>query len=514
LEETAPYREQGAELVDLQGGCLLPGFIDAHGHCAKVIKEFTWVRLIEQDYFGAPEVSIGELVEKLAKRAEETAGSDEPVVGFGYHESCIKEHRHPDKFDLDKVSRERAVMISNTSFHIFVFNSRALELLGVDENTEDTETTKFWRVPGTKEPSGVIQGPVAQEHFFNLRVSGEEKRLEAFNAAQDYYFKNGITTACEGKSTADDIDIIRLAGEKGVMDIDVVSFVDYKSIDEVLERFSFKVGEEKNHLLVAGIKVISDGTLSSGAYLSKPFEGTLDNYGLQYVSAEALTEALARSLKNGWQVCVHAMGDAAVEKLLSAYEAAKAAVEKESGAGALKQPRAQNIINHASAIRKDQLPRVAADGFALSLYPSAACKLFEIFTSTIGNERASNSNPVRSAIENGILVTAHNDAPVMEANPLIIVWAAANRRSVQTGTVFGKEERVSVLDALKLTTANAAKQYGIDKSVGSIVAGKRADFVILSENPLQVNADDIRKLRVRQTIKGGKTVFREKAPAI
>jgi predicted amidohydrolase YtcJ len=285
------------------------------------------------------------------------------------------------------------------------------------------------------------------------------------------------------------------------MDIDVVSFVDYLSIDEVLEKHDVRVRETKGHLRIAGVKVISDGTLTSGAYLSRPFENSEDDYGLQYISYEGLKEVIGKAVQSDWRFCVHAMGDAAVEKVLDVYEEVLAEEGREPFGDF------QNILNHSSAIRKDQLPRVASLGVGLSLYPSAASKLIELFSITIGEDRASAANPVRSAIENGILVSAHMDTPVIEANPLIIVWAAAGRKSVATGQVFDEDETVSVLDALRLTTINSAKQYGIDDKVGSIAAGKQADLVILDRNPLKTEIDEIGKIRVLQTFKNGKSVY-------
>jgi predicted amidohydrolase YtcJ len=498
--DAAPWLERGAESVNLGGACMLPGFVDAHGHFGKVVQQSAWAELIPQDYFRPQTRSIDQIVETLRAHAERLADENEPVVGFGYHETSVAERRHPNRFDLDRVSSVRPVMISSTSFHIFVFNTPALALLGVSADTPDTDTTKIWRMPGTKEPSGVIQGPLAQEYFFNIKIQDEEKRLEAFKKAQAYYFRHGVTTVCEGKSTTDDIAVLDLAAKSENLRIDVVSFVDYTAIDDVLARFPYEIGVTRNHIRIAGIKIISDGTLSSGAYLSKPFEGTNDS-GIQYISAKTLCDSIARALKNKWSFCIHAIGDAAVDKVMDAYE------EALNRTGPVPNEPVK-IINHATAIRLDQLPRVKALGFALSLFPSATSRLYELFCATIGKERTDGTNPVRSALSKGILVTAHNDTPVFEANPLIIVWAAVNRKSVVSGTVFSPEERVGVEDAIRLTTISSARQYGVDQDCGSIEPGKRADFVILDANPMRTPPEEIGKIRILSTVKSGEIVYR------
>jgi predicted amidohydrolase YtcJ len=478
---------------------MLPGFIDAHGHFCKVVQQSTWAELVPQDYFRPQTCSVGQITETLRAHAERLADETEPVVGFGCHETNVAEGRFPNRFELDRVSSARPVVIASTSLHVFAFNTPALALLGVDANTPDTDMTKIWRVPGTNEPNGVIQGPLAQEYFFNIKIRDEKERLEAFEKAQTYYFRHGVTTVCEGKSTADDIALLDLAAGSGKLRIDVVSFVDYTAIDEVLARFPYKVGETRNRVRIAGIKIISDGTLSSGAYLSRPFEGTNDR-GIQYISAEKLRASIGRALENKWSFCVHAIGDAAVDKVMDAYEDALLR------AGSVPSEPVK-IINHATAIRLGQLPRVKALGFTLSLFPSATSKLYELFCATIGKDRAAATNPVRSALSHGIPVTAHNDTPVFEANPLIVVWAAMNRKSVASGTVFGPEERVGAEDAIRLTTISAARQYGVERDYGSIEAGKRADFVILDTNPLRAPPEEIGEIRVLATVKSGETVY-------
>ncbi|MDR1648655.1 MAG: amidohydrolase, partial [Synergistaceae bacterium] len=502
--DAALWAGHGAESVDLGGACMLPGFIDAHGHFGKVAQQNAWAELVPQDYFRPQTRSIDQIVETLRAHAERLAdeneaNENEPVVGFGYHETNIAEKRHPNRFDLDRVSAERPVVIASTSLHIFVFNTPALALLSVSADTPDTDMTKIWRAPGTNEPSGVIQGPLAQEYFFNIKIRDEKKRLEAFEKAQAYYFRHGVTTVCEGKSTADDIALLDLAAGSGKLRIDVVSFVDYTAIDEVLARFPYEVGETRNRIRIAGIKIISDGTLSSGAYLSRPFEGT-DDRGIQYISAKDLSGNIERALRNRWSFCVHAIGDAAVDKVMDAYE------EALSRTGPVPNEPVK-IINHATSVRLDQLPRVKSLGFTLSLFPSATSKLYELFCSTIGKERADATNPVRSALSYGIPVTAHNDAPVFEADPLIVVWAAMNRKSVTSGAVFCPEERVGAEDAIRLTTISAARQYGIERDRGSIEPGKRADFVILDANPLRTPPEKIGEIRVLATVKSGETVY-------
>jgi predicted amidohydrolase YtcJ len=194
------------------------------------------------------------------------------------------------------------------------------------------------------------------------------------------------------------------------------------------------------------------------------------------------------------------MGDAAIDKLLDIYEK----VTREEGLDLTAQ---RNIINHASAVRLDQLPRIKKSGLLVSFYPAAGSQWYERYIHRLGEERAALTNPMRSAIEQGIVVTAHNDAPIIDPDPFIILWSAVNRRSVYTDTLWGPQERISVKEALRTVTINAAIQYRQENIKGSIEPGKQADLIILSHNPLAIDPIELKDVKVLETIKDGQSVY-------
>jgi predicted amidohydrolase YtcJ len=500
-EEVFALASPQTALVDLRGHTVIPGAIDAHGHFGKVVKATRWATLIPSDYNNRQTRSIDELVQVLVElRDSREFAPDEFIVGHSYHELFVDEKRLLDRFDLDRVSTTQPVVAAHSSFHLFSFNSVALRLLGISANSEDGPTDHIFRIEGSREPSGIIQGPVAQQFFFNLGIGDETEKIRAFEKAQRWYFSYGITQAQEGKSTFEDIEIIHLAQEAGVARLDLASFVDYESLDEVLDRLPYRVGVTKGHLRVCGMKIISDGTLSSGAFLSEPFNGTDDDYGIEYISRVDLKAQVRRALRNDWQFMVHAMGDAAIDKLLDVYEE----VLDEEGLSPVGR---RNIINHASGIRRNQLARVRSLGLIVSFYPSAASALIELFSQTLGPERAATVNPLSSALKEGIIVTAHNDAPIIEPNPFVIWWAAVNRKSVSSGIRFAPEECVSVEEGLRLFTIDAAYQHGEEAVRGSLEAGKKADLLVIDRNPFNIDPDELKDIRVLATIKDGAVVY-------
>lgn len=495
------YKGPETEMIDLEGKTMLPGIIDAHGHVGMEIKFANWANLKSPDYYVRSVTTVDEIVETLKKHKEDNhLDGDQFVLGFGYHESRLAEQRFLNKFDLDRVSDTQPVIVANISLHVFSFNSVALKMLGVDENTPNPETSTIFRVEGTQEPNGVIQGPLAQELIFNLDIENAETKMRAFERAQQTYFAAGITTASEGKSTPTDLEIFDMAVKAGKTKLDIVSYADYHNIDEALEKYDFPVGKERSHIKVCGMKIISDGTLSSGAYLTRPFEGTTDNYGIEYCTRDQMKDAIGKAVRKGWQFCVHAMGDAAIDKLMDVYEEV---LQEEH----IDPNEHRNIINHGSAMRLDQIDRVKRLHMVASFYPSAGCSLYELFSKTIGVDRASMANPIRSAMDRGVVCTMHNDAPILGPDPFIILWAAVNRRSINTGTLFGEEERISVREGIRALTINGAYQSFDEDRKGSIEPGKLADLVVINLDPLSLDPMDIKEIRVLETIKDGVTVY-------
>lgn len=487
--------------IDLEGRSVIPGAVDAHGHLGKAIKFASWAELIPSSYTNRPTRSIDELVQTLIDFSNSRSfAPNEFIVGHSYHELFVTEQRLLTRFDLDRVSATQPVAVAQASFHLFSFNSVALGLLGVDATSQDTDSSRIFRVEGSAEPNGIIQGPLAQQFFFSLGTGGEAEKIQAFQKAQQWYFSYGITQAQEGKSSFEDIEVIHLALQAGVVKLDIASYVDYESIDTVLEHLPYRVGVDEGHLRLCGIKIISDGTLSSGAYLSEPFNGTTCDYGIEYITRDALKTQVRKALRNNWQFMVHAMGDAAIDKLLDVYEEVLAEDH-------LSPEGRRNIINHGSGVRVNQLERIKRLGFIISFYPSAASAMIDLFTHTLGAKRAHKVNPLGSAHALDIVITAHNDSPIIEPNPFIIWWAAVTRKNINTGEVFAPEERIPVADALRLFTSTAAWQHGEEHLRGSLEPGKKADLLVLDRNPFAIDPDELKDIRVLKTVKDGVVVY-------
>ncbi|MEG2037915.1 MAG: amidohydrolase family protein, partial [Ruthenibacterium sp.] len=226
-----------------------------------------------------------------------------------------------------------------------------------------------------------------------------------------------------------------------------------------------------------------------------------ESCGYGTMADEELLAAVRRAAAEDFQLLAHCNGDAAAEQYLNAVET----VAAENAALRTQKP----VMIHAQLLAKNQLARVAALGMIPSFFVAHVLHWGDIHIQNFGLARASAISPAHSALENGIRFTFHQDAPVIEPDMLETVQCAVLRQT-RTGVTLGEGERFSVLEALRAVSCNAAYQYSEEDEKGSLRAGKRADFVILSENPLAVSPEKIAEISVLATIKDGVCVFRRK----
>jgi predicted amidohydrolase YtcJ len=220
-----------------------------------------------------------------------------------------------------------------------------------------------------------------------------------------------------------------------------------------------------------------------------------------YPTIESLHEVtgwLKTAFEKGWPAQVHTNGDAATDMLIAAVREAEAAYPEQDR---------RVVIVHAQTMREDQLDAAAELGMSPTFFPGHVYywgdRHRDIF---LGPERAARVNPQRSALDRGIVFTGHHDAPVTPADMLVPIWAAVNRVTA-SGEVLGAEQRIPVIEAIRAATINGAYQIFEEDSKGSIEVGKLADFVVLSENPLDVDPMTIKDIQVLETMKEGKTIW-------
>ena len=491
----------GVEIIDLEGKALLPGFIDPHSHFPNSGRYG-----IEFVDLNSPPIgtmnSIPDIIEALRLEA---AGKPEGtwVVGRGYDDTLLQENRHPDRWDLDKVSSRHPIFLSHISGHLGSCNSLALKLGGVTADTENPPGGVIRHHKQTGEPTGVFEEPAAMALVRGKIPPGDlEHEIKVIEAAARDYLSKGVTSAQNAATDKTQMRALQESSARGLLPLRILGFPNWEYALEIsagTAAFDLVAG----HAIGRGAaKLFQDGSIQGyTGYLSKPyhvpFEGDESYRGYAIFPRERLLEIVTDLHQHGWQVAIHGNGDAAIDDILDAFEAAQEKHPRED---------ARHIIVHSQMAREDQLDRIAdlraiPSFFSLHTYYWGD-RHRDIF---MGPERAQRISPARSAQDRGLHYTIHCDTPVVPMTPLLLVWAAVNRQTVN-GASLGPEQCITPAQALRAVTIEGAYQSFEEELKGSLEPGKLADLVILSGNPLD-DAGAIRELRVEETIVGGKTVY-------
>ncbi|MFI5180767.1 MAG: amidohydrolase [Thermoanaerobaculia bacterium] len=496
------HKGASTKVVDLGGRTLLPGFVDAHSHLKNV-----GLQALSANLLPPPDgtvTSIADLEAKLREFEKGPVGEKLGwIVGFGYDDSQLAEKRHPTRDDLDAVSKDKPVIVIHQSGHLYVANSKLLEMAGISAKTPDPPGGVVRR--GVKgEPDGVLEetaGMLVLPVFPKLK--GADQRLMV-RKGLEAYARFGFTTAQEGRAFPSDLALYKEMAENGELSLDVVAYPDFWLAHGTLKGDPWLARTYKGHFRIGGVKGNLDGSpQGKTAWLTKPYvvppEGKTKEYaGYGMLKDDQALAMYDEAYANGWQIITHANGDAAIDQLIRAARAATAKYGKADR---------RSVGVHSQTIREDQLDAYKELGIIPSLFGMHTFYWGDWHRdSVLGPERASRISPAKSVLDRGMIFTQHSDAPVALPNSIAILATQVNR-TTRSGQVLGPEQRVSAENALRSITTSAAYQYFEEKTKGSITPGKLADFVVLDRNPLEVEPKALWDLQVVETIKEGKTVF-------
>jgi predicted amidohydrolase YtcJ len=493
---------RGAEIVDLAGRALLPGFIDAHGHYPGEGLTAVFADLNSPPIGTVTKVDVA--IQTLAEQAS-SLDAGEWVIGTGYDDTLVDERRLLTRHDLDRVSAEHPVAVLHISGHLAVLNSQALELVGIDADTPDPVGGVIRREADGRTPDGVLEES-AMEVVGARLLPPLSRTLELFAAATDLALANGVTTVQSGATPVGLIRALDWMSWLGVVPLRLTVYPDWSAAQASMAgEFELPDGEPER-LDIGPVKLIADGSIQGyTGYLSQPYHvppGADPEFrGYPRILRDDLFERVSRLQAAGFQIAVHGNGDASIDDILDAFAAASAEFPRED---------ARPIIIHAQMTRADQLDRMRTLGVVPSFFSLHTFYWGDRHRALfMGPERAAGMSPAQSALERGVRFTIHCDAPIVPMEPLRLVWSAVNRKT-RSGFVVGPDERLSVMDALRAVTIDAAYQHFQEDSRGSLEVGKLADLVILSGSPL-ADPEHIDSLQVDETILGGVTLFRRGA---
>ena len=330
-------------------------------------------------------------------------------------------------------------------------------------------------------------------------------RLDLLREAQDYFARFGVTTVQDGASTLTDLETLQTAAGRDELILDVVAYPFYRYAGALDGPFPFSQTYNRR-FRVGGLKLGLDGSpQGKTAWLTEPYhvppQGRDASYaGYAIMKDGALNDYVSDMYERNIPVIAHANGDAAMDQLIRAVSNAN---ELHGRADR------RTVIIHAQTARDDQIDAFKAEGMLPSYFAAHTFFWGDWHRdSVLGPERGSRISPLASTLARGVPYTIHNDTPVVPPDMMRLVWSAANRIT-RSGVTLGEGQKISVEDALRAITINGAYQYFEEDSKGSLEAGKLADMVILSDNPLDVDPLTIKDIQVIETIKEGTTVYRK-----
>ena len=497
-EDVFAAARDGARVIDLKGRTLLPGFFDAHGHfISTALAELSFV-----DLRCAPVGrirSIAQMIQALKSSPQARKGKG-PIVGFGYDDTLIEDGRMAEAEDLDQVSRTRPVIVIHSSFHLVMANTAAMKAAGADSPDFKPEGGVVRRRNG--KAVGVFEEMPAARGLMNIAFNGSaiSKLFTGIGSISRTYLKNGVTTICEGASGNDMVKVVKLAMKTGQFP------ARYLICPNLTDEGTVPPRIKGRHIINGPVKLFMDGSIQCyTASLTEPYyteapgrEGDTDYKGFTHMSVEELRGKLETILESNRSFAIHSNGDDALDKIIEALEGCQNLDRNHYK---------RNLIIHCQTAREDQLDKMKY----LNLYPSFFPAHIYVwgdrhYNTFLGPRRAERLDPAGSAVRQGIIFSLHNDSPVTPTKPLELVWNAVTRRTKE-GRILGEDQRISVMEALKGVTIYAAYQYKVEDILGSITEGKRADFVALDRNPLEVPAESLKDIRTERVWVDGRIVW-------
>lgn len=504
-QDVAAFRNAATEIVDLRGQTMLPGFYDGHSH-------FMRAGMYNRYYLDLNPYPVGDIrthddIRRKVRAALEKLPDGEWLLCTGYDDTAVAEARHFTLAELDELAPRHPLFLRHISGHLALCNSRAFAAAGIDGRTPNPAGGVF-RHDGDGGLTGLVEEPAAMEMVLHAAPQmTEEKWLGAVERATADYVAKGVTTAHDGGVTTAMWQNYMTAHARGMLRNRVQLLPKHGQYDFSLAPTS-RCGAPltpDGMLSMGAVKLFQDGSLQGyTGYLTNPYHvqqaGGEDELwrGYAIYPLHELMEIVSGYHRQGWQVAIHGNGDAGIDDILTAYEAAQKDYPRAD---------ARHLVIHCQTAREDQLDRIARLGVVPSFFAVHTYywgdRHRDIF---LGEDRAARIDPLRSALLRHIPFTCHNDTSVTPIDPLLSVWSAVNRLT-SSGKVLGPAQRIPVLDALKSITIWGAYQFHEERTKGSLEPGKLADMVVLGENPLTVAPETLKDLPITATIVGNRLVY-------
>lgn len=491
LEAVTTAAPVEAERIDLNGLTVVPGFNDSHLHLLNWGLSMAGIDLTQVR-------SIHEMI-ALGRNYLQTQPDARVIMGRGWSDEKFDSKRLPNRWDLDQIARDVPVLFTRVCGHVCAVNSKALELAGINANTDNPAGGSIDRDPLSGEPTGILR-ETAIELIYKLIPTPSISELKGIlRGAAQAAAAVGLTSVqandiqgAAGLSTQ--LEAYRQLAEADELPIRVNLQASMPTLSDITSYLAAVEGSRDfgTYLDLGPVKLYADGSLGAKtAAMSEPYLDAPETRGVPIYSQPELDELVLAAAQADLQVAVHAIGDWALDMVLTSYAKAKAAVPAWS-----KRPR----VVHCQIARLEQLERMAELRVVADIQPIFVPTDRHFVEARIGTTRARYAYAWKTMVELGIATAGSSDCPIENCNPLLGLQAAITRDG------WHPEECLTPLAALKLFTIGSAYAAHEENEKGTLSPGKLADFVVLPQDPLTVEPEALGQMEVAATYVGGRRV--------
>jgi predicted amidohydrolase YtcJ len=479
-EEIRKYMNGKTKVIDAKNKMIVPGFVDCHAHMLGFGKSLKTVDLRDVK-------SIREMQLKLSNYCRENPEKSW-ILGEQWDQEKFAEKRYPTRWDLDEAVSDKPVFIIRVCGHAGVVNSEALRLAGITRDTMVNDG-KVCVDEATGEPNGILLENAMELIWRAIPRPGlkevEEKCLSACRRAAEV----GLTCVHWMVESAEEISAIQRLCSKGELPIRVYLGIPVNLLDNLVN-LGLLTGFGNDMVKIGFVKILADGSLGARtAALNAPYSDDPTTSGKMLYTQRQLNKLIFKAHRAGLQLAVHAIGDRCLEMVLKAFEKSLREYPRENH---------RHRIEHCSLLNSRLIRRMKRLGLIASIQPHFVVSDFWILD-RVGRERTRWVYPFKTLIREGIIVASSSDYPVEPLNPILGIWAATNRSFA--------DENLTVEEALKTYTINAAYASFSEEKSGTIEVGKFADLTILSDDLFSIPPYKIRDVTVEMTIVNGKIVY-------
>ncbi len=484
MSEVRGLATGGTQVIDAGGMTVVPGFIDAHCH-PRGVNELVGVN-----------VNLRTVEEVKAALREKAATTPPGYWVSGYMYDDTKLDRPVTRADLDEAAPDHPAMVGHRGGHTGVYNSVAFELAGVTAESPDPEGGRFYRA------NGQLTGKVAERArrvFDGLGKREEvtrETRREGMEHISAEMAKAGLTSVHYTGGNPDSLIALQDAYAAGTLKFRMYFFPRGRTY-ETLRASGIRTGYGDEWLKIGAVKYGADGSASERTMrMSTPYVGRPDDYGILTMSQEEIHEAVEEAHRSDWQIGIHANGDVTIDMVLNAYERVQRQWPK---------PDTRPRIEHCSLVNPSLLRRIKATGAIPTPFYTYVYYHGDKWQE-YGDEKMRWMFAHRSFLDYGIPVAPASDYMPGPYEPLMALQSMVTRRDFR-GREWGPNQKVTLDEALRICTMNGAYASFEEDLKGSITPGKLADFVMLAEDPHDVDPNRLKDIRVVRTVAGGKTTY-------